>query len=175
MATNLNISGSLTVGGGVQLSNLTGSKVLISDSDKNIIESFIDANTLSYLSGCTGNIQNRIDIRMPITTTNEYSFDKNTFTMEDIANNLIDGWMFSHHIGNTDNTAIEQEIHNDIGSGSIGDLFAYRMKGINITYFCFWKRYESGFDIFCRMYVNFDTSTSENGFKAWRKLTLTTI
>ena len=112
---------------------------------------------------------------MPITTTNEYSFDKNTFTMEDIANNLSGGWMFSHHIGITDNTAIEQEIHNDIGSESIGDLFAYKMKGINITYFCFWQRYENGFDIFCRMYVNFDNSTSENGFKAWRKLTLTTI
>ena len=46
MATNMKISGSLTVGGGVKLSNITGGKVLVSDSNKNIKESSLSAEDL---------------------------------------------------------------------------------------------------------------------------------
>lgn len=60
MAINLNISGSLTVGGGVQLSNLTASRVLVTDGSKNIAASAVTSTELGYLDGVSSNIQTQL-------------------------------------------------------------------------------------------------------------------
>ena len=41
MATNLSISGKLTVGGRVNLTSITASRVLVTDASKNIISSAV--------------------------------------------------------------------------------------------------------------------------------------
>ena len=61
MATNLSISGKLTVGGGVNLTSLTASRVLVTDSSKNIISSAITSTELGYLDGASSNIQTQLN------------------------------------------------------------------------------------------------------------------
>ena len=61
MATNLSISGKLTVGGGVNLTSLTASRVLVTDGSKNIISSSITSTELGYLDGVTSAIQTQLN------------------------------------------------------------------------------------------------------------------
>ena len=61
MATNLSISGKLTVGGGVNLTSLTASRVLVTDSSKNIISSAVTSTELGYLDGASSNIQTQLN------------------------------------------------------------------------------------------------------------------
>ena len=61
MATNLSISGKLTVGGGVNLTSLTASRALVTDGSKNIISSSITSTELGYLDGVTSAIQTQLN------------------------------------------------------------------------------------------------------------------
>ena len=61
MATNLSISGKLTVGGRVNLTSITASRVLVTDASKNIVSSSITNTELGYLDGVTSAIQTQLN------------------------------------------------------------------------------------------------------------------
>lgn len=57
----------------MQLSNLTGQKVLVSDSSKNIIESTVTSTELGYLDGITSNIQTQLNSKVTAATISSSS------------------------------------------------------------------------------------------------------
>ena len=131
MATNLSISGKLTVGGGVNLTSLTASTVLVTDSSKNIVSSSITNTELGYLDGVTSNIQTQLDNKSTVGKDTEgmvWTKNENTYNgrsdaeiFNDYTNNIASGDN-SHAEGNkttaSGNYGSHAEGHGTLASGN---------------------------------------------------------
>ena len=182
MATNMNISGSLIVGGGVQLSNLTGQKVLVTDSSKNIAESDIDTSVLSYLEGASSNLQEQIEknySRMYDTT--DININKMN-SLEDIFNTMKANKVFFSHIGGTNGKIFDQIVEeiasNRQGASAAvcyGELLVIKTDSTGM--FIYFERLDKAAEgntsaIFFKMY----SILGDHGFDSkWKKITTTDV
>lgn len=71
ITTNATVNSNLFVGGSVTATNLTASRLLLSDANKQITNSTVTATEAGYLSGVTGGLQTNIAAR--VANTNGFS------------------------------------------------------------------------------------------------------
>ena len=166
MATNLNISGTLTVGGGVKLSNASGEKVLTTDSDKNIVESAVNIGNLECLKNViTTNVSNYMGFINTSFDTERLFSDyigpggtSSNITLYDIFARLPVKCMFIEHIGDNMPQFV-QEIREYITNG-YGDFVMLKLNESSAVIIAFIRYNDTlptqGSDIYWRYYVNSD-------------------
>ena len=192
MATNLNISGTLTVGGvklnGIKLAGESPERVLLIDSNKNVITSTIALNELETLENAVaiGNgslfdtwtyFLNNVFGKMTtdINVTSKYGFTPFELTAEtelkDFTTDLPAGTIYYCHVG-----ANQTTLYNQIGEQiieSVGELLVLRSSLGNHTMFIYIRRAPNWIT---EVYFTCHTTVENRGFdRNWKKFTTTDV
>ena len=153
------------MGGGVQLNNLTGNKILTTDSDKNIIASTIESTVLNYLDGLKTNIQSYMNTHWIESMSRiDYGIVE-TDTFENIKDKLMQYDSIFTYAWISSNTTYGQELSSDIGLGQLyGHMFIFKTRDNQTLYFVL-VSYTASY-IFFRTY----SITNSFGWSNWKRI-----